>query len=148
VDGYENGTMTFTVSDGQNTQSATYTAENGTRSTINQISETQYAFAQFDNTYWYDSTATGHGVCVDAIPYQEEQSVEIVPVVVTETPKKSSSSKSSSKSSKSSSSTAASSQASESASSTTEQSSGDDVDWAALILGGAQLAKNIYDLFS
>ena len=79
ADGYENGTMTFKATNSTGSQSGTYTAANGSRTTVRQISDSQYAFVQFDNVYWYDASPDGHGVAVGKIAYQEEQAVEILP---------------------------------------------------------------------
>ena len=46
---------------------------------MRQISDSQYAFVQFDNVYWYDASPDGHGVAVGKIAYQEEQAMEILP---------------------------------------------------------------------
>ena len=79
ADGYENGTMTFKATNSTGSQSGTYTAANGSRTTVRQISDSQYAFVQFDNVYWYDASPDGHGVAVGKIAYQEEQAMEILP---------------------------------------------------------------------
>ena len=79
TDGYENGSMTFTVTNDAGTKSGTYTAVNGTRATVEQLGSEQFAFIQFNTTYWYDASPDGHGVEITSIPYQEEKSVEILP---------------------------------------------------------------------
>ena len=79
TDGYENGSMTFTVTNDAGTKSGTYTAVNGTRATVEQLGSEQFAFIQFNTTYWYDASPDGHGVAITSIPYQEEKSVEILP---------------------------------------------------------------------
>ena len=55
------------------------TSFEGSRTTVRQISDSQYAFVQFDNVYWYDASPDGHGVAVGMIAYQEEQAMEILP---------------------------------------------------------------------
>lgn len=71
--------MTFKATNSTGSQSGTYTAANGSRTTVRQISDSQYAFVQFDNVYWYDASPDGHGVAVGKIAYQEEQAMEILP---------------------------------------------------------------------
>ena len=77
VNGYEDGTMTLTVN---GTSSMTYSAENGTRTILEEQND-NYVYARQGNTYWCCTDPTGHGVPVDSIPYQEEFSIEIAPVV-------------------------------------------------------------------
>lgn len=79
TDGYENGTMTFTAASDSGTQSGSYTAVNGTRTTVEQISDNQVAFIRFDTIYWYDASPDGHGVAIASIPYQEEKVIQISP---------------------------------------------------------------------
>lgn len=79
VNGYENGTMTFTATNSSGSQSAEYTADNGTRSVVKKISSSQQAFVQFGNVYWYTSSASGRGVAINGIAYEEEKAIEIVP---------------------------------------------------------------------
>lgn len=98
VNGYENGAITFTVeydneigsddpsetpnhstSQYATAQTTTFNSANGTRDTIKQISDSQYAYAQFGNDYWYNSSPSGHGVIMNGIEYQYEEVVEIVP---------------------------------------------------------------------
>lgn len=85
VNGYEDGSMNMVLHDGSNIQSVAYTSQQGTRTTLQQISDTQYAFAYLDGVYWCDVQPGGHGVAVDGIAYQQEQPVaETLPD--TETP--------------------------------------------------------------
>lgn len=79
IDGLEDGTMTFKVTTATDSQSGTYTASKGTRTTVRQISDTQAAFIQFDTIYWYDTAPNNHGVAIADIPYQEEKAVQIQP---------------------------------------------------------------------
>lgn len=79
TDGYENGTMTFTATSDSGTQSGSYTAVNGTRATVEQISDNQVAFIRFDTIYWYDAFPDDHGVAIASIPYQEERFIQILP---------------------------------------------------------------------
>lgn len=145
TDGYENGTMTFTVGD----QSGTYTAASGVRTTIKKISDSQYAFINFDTTYWYDASPEGHGVAIDEIAYLEENAVQIQPEPKPTSSSKGSSSKGSSKSSSKSSSSSASTPAASSTPETSDSSSsgrsGEDA--LRLFLGGLQVAKNVYDKY-
>lgn len=73
ADGYEDGAMTLIIHEGDSVQSVAYTAERGTRATLQKLSDTQYAFAWVDGTYWYDAQPAGHGVAMDGIAYQQEQ---------------------------------------------------------------------------
>lgn len=79
IDGLEDGTMVFKVTTATDSQSGTYTASKGTRTTVRQISDTQAAFIQFDTIYWYDTVPNNHGVAIAGIPYQEEKAVQIQP---------------------------------------------------------------------
>lgn len=168
VNGLENGTMTFQVANATGSQAGTYTASSGTRTTVQQIGNDQYAFIQFDTIYWYDANPTNHGVAVASIPYQEEKAVQIQPQAKPEQKVASSGSKSSNsggKSSASGSSGSSTPQASTPADSTpqvsgssSESSSG----WTPtpeetrqMIREGVQAAtdiyraaKGIYDLFN
>lgn len=162
IDGYEDGEMTFTATNATGSQSGNYTASKGTRTTVKQISETQYAFVQFDTVYWYDTAPEGHGVAINSIPYQEEMAVQILPepdpVPAASNSTASSSSSSSSKknsgsSSKSSSTPAASTPApaatpsAPAASTPSTDSASSEVTAADIIKGiqeGAQAAKEIY----
>lgn len=147
TDGYENGEMTFTATNATGSQTAAYTAAKGTRTTVKKISDTQYAFAQFDTVYWYDAAPDGHGVAVADIPYQEEMAVQILPVA--STPSKSSSSgkknSGSSKKSSSPSSTPSTPSSDSSAGSSAPQVTAEDV--VRSIIQSAQAAKEIYDTF-
>lgn len=73
ADGYEDGAMTLIIHDGDSVQSVAYTSERGTRTTLQKLSDTQYAFAWMDGTYWYDAQPAGHGVAMAGIAYQQEQ---------------------------------------------------------------------------
>lgn len=75
VNGYEDGQMALVLHDGSSVQSVSYTSQQGTRTTLQQLSDTQYAFAYLDGTYWCDVQPGGHGVAVDGIAYQQEQPV-------------------------------------------------------------------------
>jgi len=116
ADGYENGTMTFTATNASGSQSGSYTAADGTRSTVKQLGEGQYAFIQFDTVYWYDASPENHGVAIGSIAYQEEKAVQVQPEPVAAAPSSTSTSTGSSKSSSSG-------QKSSSKSSTTQPSS-------------------------
>lgn len=102
ADGYENGTMTFTATNASGSQSGSYTAANGTRSTVKQLGQGQYAFIQFDTIYWYDASPENHGVAIGSIAYQEEKAVQVQPEPVAAAPSSTSTGSSSSKSSSSS----------------------------------------------
>ena len=160
ADGYENGTMTFKVTNSTGSQTGTYTAANGSRTTVRKISDTQYAFIQFDTVYWYDASPDGHGVAVGKIAYQEEKAVEILPEpdpTPTSRPSSRSSGSSGSGSGSSGSSGGSAPAASTPPASTPDQSgsgstgSSDqgltDEEVMSLILGGLQAAKDIYDMF-
>ena len=77
INGYEDGDMTLTVN---GSSSMNYTAKAGDR-TILEVKNGSYVYAQQGDTYWCCTEPTGHGVPVDSIPYQEEFSIEIAPVV-------------------------------------------------------------------
>lgn len=147
TDGYENGEMTFTATNATGSQTAAYTAAKGTRTTVKKISDTQYAFAQFDTVYWYDAAPDGHGVAVADIPYQEEMAVQILPVASTPSKSSSSGKKNSGSSKKSSSPGSAPSTPSSdsSADSSEPQVTAEDV--VRSIIQSAQAAKEIYDTF-
>lgn len=162
ADGYENGTMTFTATNASGSQSGTYTASNGTRSTVKQLGEGQFAFIQFDTIYWYDASPESHGVAIGSIAYQEEKAVQVQPEPVAATPssssnsgKSSSSSKSSSSGKKNSSKSSSTTQPSAPAQSSTpaaqpstpESSTGSSStdDTLKKIQEGVQTAKDIYD---
>ena len=143
TDGYEDGEMTFTATNATGSQTAAYTAAKGTRTTVKKISDTQYAFVQFDTVYWYDAAPDGHGVAVAAIPYQEEMAVQILPAAPTPSKSSSSGKKSSGSSNKSSSSSSAPSTSS--SGSSAPQVTAEDV--VRSIIQSAQAAKEIYDTF-
>ena len=77
INGYEDGDMTLTVN---GSSSVNYTAKAGDR-TVLEVKNGSYVYAQQGDTYWCCTEPTGHGVPVDSIPYQEEFSIEIAPVV-------------------------------------------------------------------
>lgn len=143
TDGYENGEMTFTATNATGSQTAAYTAAKGTRTTVKKISDTQYAFVQFDTVYWYDAAPDGHGVAVADIPYQEEMAVQILPAAPTPSKSSSSGKKNSGSSNKSSSSSSAPSTSS--SGSSAPQVTAEDV--VRSIIQSAQAAKEIYDTF-
>lgn len=143
TDGYEDGEMTFTATNATGSQTAAYTAAKGTRTTVKKISDTQYAFVQFDTVYWYDAAPDGHGVAVADIPYQEEMAVQILPVAPTPSKSSSSGKKNSGSSNKSSSSSSAPSTSS--SGSSAPQVTAEDV--VRSIIQSAQAAKEIYDTF-
>ena len=143
TDGYEDGEMTFTATNATGSQTAAYTAAKGTRTTVKKISDTQYAFVQFDTVYWYDAAPDGHGVAVADIPYQEEMAVQILPAAPTPSKSSSSGKKSSGSSNKSSSSSSAPSTSS--SGSSAPQVTAEDV--VRSIIQSAQAAKEIYDTF-
>ena len=143
TDGYEDGEMTFTATNATGSQTAAYTAAKGTRTTVKKISDTQYAFAQFDTVYWYDAAPDGHGVAVADIPYQEEMAVQILPVASTPSKSSSSGKKNSGSSKKSSSPSSAPS--TPSSDSSAPQVTAEDV--VRSIIQSAQAAKEIYDTF-
>lgn len=147
TDGYEDGEMTFTATNATGSQTAAYTAAKGTRTTVKKISDTQYAFAQFDTVYWYDAAPDGHGVAVADIPYQEEMAVQILPAASTPSKSSSSGKKNSGSSKKSSSPGSAPSTPSSdsSADSSAPQVTAEDV--VRSIIQSAQAAKEIYDTF-
>lgn len=143
TDGYEDGEMTFTATNATGSQTAAYTAAKGTRTTVKKISDTQYAFVQFDTVYWYDAAPDGHGVAVADIPYQEEMAVQILPAAPTPSKSSSSGKKNSGSSNKSSSSSSAPSTSS--SGSSAPQVTAEDV--VRSIIQSAQAAKEIYDTF-
>lgn len=74
ANGYENGVMTMVVHQGDSVQSVAYSSNQGTRTTLQKLSDTQYVFASIDGTCWYDAQPAGHGVAMGGIAYQQEQS--------------------------------------------------------------------------
>lgn len=156
ADGYENGTMTFTATNASGSQSGSYTAANGTRSTVKQLGEGQYAFIQFDTIYWYDAAPDGHGVAIGSIPYQEEKAIQVQPEPVAASSASSnkstpSRSKGSSKSSGSSGNAPAPTQSTPAAQpsapapSSSSSGSSSTEDTLKKIQEGVQTAKDVYD---
>lgn len=147
--------MTFTATNASGSQSGSYTAANGTRSTVKQLGQGQYAIIQFDTIYWYDASPENHGVAIGSIAYQEEKAVQVQPEPVAAAPSStstgSSSSKSSSSSKKSSSkgnnATQPSSSAQPSTPAASSSSSGNSSteDTLKKIQEGVQTAKDVYD---
>lgn len=157
ADGYENGTMTFTATNASGSQSGSYTSANGTRSTVKQLGEGQYAFIQFDTIYWYDAAPDGHGVAIGSIPYREEKAIQVQPEPVAAAPSASSNkstpsrSKGSSKSSGSSGNAPAPTQSTPAAQpsapapSSSSAGSSSTEDTLKKIQEGVQTAKDVYD---